>query len=120
MSGRYLPTVAFFLFIAFAAVDRTCMLAASDDDEFSSFRNLLNTYCSDCHTGETAEADVELNLLDSPSALRLRTELAKRTLDTLQQNQMPPVDSLPQTEGERQNFLLFLEPILKEEAARCS
>ncbi|MFO0382710.1 MAG: DUF1592 domain-containing protein [Pirellula sp.] len=120
MSGRYSLSVAFFLFLVFTRVDSNCVMAASDEEEFSSFRNLLNTYCSDCHTGATAEADVELNLLDSPSALRLRTELAKRTLDTLQQNQMPPVDSPQPSEGERQKILLFLDRILKEEAERFS
>lgn len=120
MSGRYLPTVAFFLFIAFTVVDCNGILAASDDEEFSSFRSLLNTYCSDCHTSETAEADVELNLLDSLSSLRRKTDLAQRILETLQQNQMPPPDSLQPKEDERQKILLFLKRILKEEAEKLS
>lgn len=120
MSGRYFPSVAFLLFSASMLIAYQPIAAASDEEEFISFRTLLNTYCSDCHTGETAEADVELNLLDSLSSLRQKTDLAQRTLETLQQNQMPPFDSLQPKEGERQKILLFLNRILKEEAERFS
>lgn len=120
MFGRYLLSVAFFPFMASLNIGCFELLAASDDKDFKSFRDLLKTYCAECHTGETAEADVELDLFDSVSALRRKTDLAKRTLETLQQNQMPPVDSLQPTEEERQKNILFLDRILKEEAARFS
>lgn len=118
MFGRYLLSVAFFPILASLNIGCFELLAAEDDKDFELFGDLLKTYCTECHTGETAEADVELNLFDSISALRRKTDLAKRTLDTLQQNQMPPVDSLQPTDEERQKILLFLNRILKEEAER--
>ncbi|MFN7877650.1 MAG: DUF1592 domain-containing protein [Pirellula sp.] len=120
MSGRHLPSIAFLLFITWMLASCKPSVASNDEEEFASFRTLLNTYCSDCHTGETAEADVELNLLDSLSSLRRKTDLAQRTLETLQQNQMPPPDSLQPKENERQKILLFLKRILREEAEKFS
>lgn len=120
MSGRYLPSIAFLLLNTWMLASCKPSAASTDEEEFASFRTLIKTYCSDCHTGETAEADVELNLLDSLPSLRRKTDLVQRTLETLQQNQMPPPDSLQLKEDERQEILLFLKRILKEEAEKFS
>lgn len=120
MSGRYLSSIAFLLLNTWMLASCKPSVAATDEEEFASFRVLLQTYCSDCHTGDTAEADVALNLLDSLASLRRKTDLAQRILETLQQNQMPPPESLQLKEDERQKILLFLKRILNEEAEKFS
>ncbi|XZE17651.1 DUF1592 domain-containing protein [Pirellulaceae bacterium SH449] len=81
-------------------------------------REILNRYCADCHTGSSAEADVELDLLDSDNAFRQRTDVAQKILETLRQNQMPPPDSLQPTESEHQTITDYLAKLLSDEAAK--
>lgn len=83
-------------------------------------REILSRYCTDCHTGSSAEADVELDLLDSESAFRQRTDVAQKILETLRQNQMPPPDSLQPTESEQELVTAYLIRLLTEEATKFS
>jgi len=92
----------------------------NESKEFAAFHNLMRTYCSECHTADLAEADIQLNLFDSTDAIRERTDLAKKTLDTLQWNQMPPADSPQLSDSDRQALVSFLSRILNEEAIRYS
>lgn len=74
---------------------------------------LIANHCADCHTGQTPEADLNLqslayNLADAATRARWL-----RVLDLVEQGDMPPADSATMTKEQRVLFVASLRPELE-------
>ncbi|WP_197231102.1 DUF1592 domain-containing protein [Novipirellula artificiosorum] len=69
----------------------------------------LNSYCIDCHSGDSAEGGVALDLLiDSPNVQR-DYELWEKIIRLVEEHQMPPADELQPTADEIVNVTAAIE-----------
>ena len=61
--------------------------------DFSPFRDLLSSYCADCHTGDDAEAGVNLGAAEEPFALPASDSKWLRVFRAIGAKRMPPEDA---------------------------
>ncbi len=78
---------------------------------------LLSLLCYDCHQGDQAEADVDLQQFESIDQIRQQTKLWQRVSDMLGSRQMPPKDALQPTDRQQSVITDWLRNFLREEAA---
>ncbi|MDF1840218.1 MAG: DUF1592 domain-containing protein [Rubripirellula sp.] len=98
-------------------------IAAADDRESSSvleYRNqirpLIERYCHDCHSGETTEADIDLNTFATHADVRRQLDVWLKIRNMLDSRQMPPKDSRQPTDDERKRLQTWLRAFLAREA----
>lgn len=80
----------------------------------SALGPFVQTYCIDCHTGDSAEAGLDFEkLLAAPSAAHRRLQW-ERAVERIEAGEMPPEDSVqPETE-ERDAALVWLRDALAD------
>ena len=110
----------------FMLVTTFCWLATSPlrpaaaeelDHAFSkSIRPLLDQFCFDCHSGEDAEAEVDLDSFRSLADLRRNTKVWVKVEDILLSQQMPPKKSDQPTDAQRDTLQQWVNHFLIEEA----
>lgn len=100
-----------------------CFLAActsaaeyGDTSFETKIRPLIARYCSDCHSRDTTEADIDLGAFATQADLRRRLNLWLKVRTMLNSRQMPPKDSLQPTDDERKLLQSWVRAFLAKEA----
>lgn len=86
--------------VAFAA-DSGSANPSSAADAYHSLQPFLQTYCTDCHGGETPEAKVRMDFRDEELNLNEQHNLWRVVLEKIRLREMPPESEPQPTEGER-------------------
>ena len=81
-----------------------------------SIRPLLDQFCFDCHSGEDAEAEVDLESFKSLAGLRRDTKVWVKVEEMLSSRQMPPKKSDQPTDAQRDTLQRWVKHFLIEEA----
>ncbi|OYP32986.1 DUF1592 domain-containing protein [Rhodopirellula sp. MGV] len=91
------------LFLGLATAHASPVAAAEDDvaNFEASIAPLLQSYCIDCHTGDEAEAEIDLSLYQNQGDLIGDQTVWIKTRTMLSSGQMPPKDSVQPTDAER-------------------
>ncbi|MEM7473610.1 MAG: DUF1592 domain-containing protein [Planctomycetota bacterium] len=111
-----------FLFIALLGIDGLLCatdLAAVDQTigaETAELASFFATHCMDCHSGDEAEADFQLNSLDW-SDLVASAESLEKSLAKIRGHQMPPADSADVDKEIHARTVESLESLLDTHAA---
>jgi len=100
-------------------------LAAQDDvlpvrldAEFTDpIRPLVARYCNECHTGETAEAEVDLSVFETSDDVHREIPIWLRVREMLDTRQMPPPDARQPSDDERSRLRRWVQDFLTAEAA---
>lgn len=91
----------------------------SFEDAFAEkAKPLLERYCGDCHSGEAAEAEWDLQQYSNLSNLRSDLPRWVRVAELIRSRQMPPVDATQPSEQERSALERWLDRFLMSEAAK--
>ena len=77
---------------------------------------LLQQYCADCHSGEGAEAEWDLDQFANEQDLREALPRWVRVAELIRSRQMPPVDATQPTDQHRQQLESWLNQFLMNEA----
>ena len=85
-------------------------------DYTSKIRPLLDQFCFDCHKGEDAEAEVDLDSFVSLAELRQDTKIWIKVEEMLSSRQMPPRKSAQPTDEQRTILQQWVKAFLIEEA----
>ncbi len=79
--------------------------ATADEDSFqTSVLPFLQNYCLDCHTGEDAESEMDLDKFKSTGDVVADLESWSQVLKRLEQGDMPPDDAAQPSAKARQNL----------------
>ncbi len=81
-----------------------------------TIRPIIEKYCGDCHAGDGAEADFDLVSPRTIRDLRNNSEMWMRVREVLDTEQMPPPESQPIPDDERNRLRLWVHDWLKAEA----
>ena len=93
----------------------TFRLAAADEsivDFDQDVRPLLQTYCGDCHSGDGAEAGLDVMQARSAQDVQAHRDPWKKVFSFVKIQAMPPADAEQPTEQERQRLLDWLDHTL--------
>ena len=77
---------------------------------------LLDRYCYECHSGEDAEAEIDLSQFDSFSQVRQKPKLWEKVEEILDSQQMPPRKSDQPSEIEFRHLTSWIHDYLSLEA----
>ncbi|MCA9191663.1 MAG: DUF1592 domain-containing protein [Planctomycetales bacterium] len=108
--------------LAVAIVAATCNLAlaqpASNDSTplLVNLQRLTQDFCTDCHSGNITEANIDLGVIYTLDAIRNDLPTWQSILRVVVEGQMPPVDSPQPTAEFRQLCYSGLSELLKAEA----
>jgi hypothetical protein len=83
---------------------------------FDAAKPLLARYCLDCHSGDTAEGEVNLSFATDAAALGQHAKLLERVAEMVTTAQMPPPESDQPTDEERRVLADWLRTFLAAEA----
>jgi mono/diheme cytochrome c family protein len=83
---------------------------------FAAARPVLTRYCIDCHSGDSAEGEVDLSFTADPAGLGRHAKVMQRVAEMVTSGQMPPPDSAQPTDAERQTLADWLRAFLAAEA----
>ena len=111
-----LPLVIAALLAPFAAAAAEAVGDGPSAADFAAVRPVLDRYCVDCHTGATAEGEVDLAALDGLDALRKQQRLVQRVAEMVESGQMPPPESDQPSAEEREDLDAWLRAFLAAEA----
>ncbi|MFM8802514.1 MAG: DUF1587 domain-containing protein, partial [Planctomycetia bacterium] len=89
---------------------------AAGADGFAAARPLLTRYCLDCHSGESAEGEVDLSFATDAAGLGRHARLLERVAEMVTTAQMPPPESDQPTDEERRVLADWLRAFLAAEA----
>jgi hypothetical protein len=78
--------------------------------------SLLGRYCLDCHSGDSAEGEVNLSFTHDAATLGQHAKLLQRVEDMVTSSQMPPPESDQPTDEERRVLTDWLRAFLTTEA----
>jgi len=100
-------------------------LAAAAEPDFAPFAKdyqekiqpLVARLCQDCHSGDEAEAEIDLAAFDSFDDVRHNPLVWKKVREILASGQMPPQDAEQPTDEEAVQLKTWLGNYLKREAA---
>jgi len=81
-------------------------------------RPLLARVCSDCHSPELAEAEIDLTAFTDMAAVQTQPQIWQKVGEMLDSGQMPPPDATQPTEDERARLRAWVRRFLKQEAQR--
>lgn len=79
-------------------------------------RPLVQQYCNDCHSGETTEADIDLDAFSTQADLRRQLDVWLKVRTMLDSRQMPPKDSRQPTDDQRKRLQSWVRAFLAREA----
>ena len=99
ISNPSIPKHGFVVALALAFSWLTPSVSAEDYSE--KIRPLLDQFCFDCHEGEDAEAEVDLDSFKSLDDLRRDTKTWVKVEEMLSSLQMPPRKSDKHTDEQR-------------------
>ncbi len=102
------------LFASFAWAEDSAQL---NDAYKSNIQPLLKTYCHECHSGDTLEADIDLAAFTDLIQIRKHTKVWQKIGEMLSSEQMPPPDSKQPTAPERVTLQAWVKRHLTIEAA---
>lgn len=89
---------------------------SSDEKAWQTATEFMDTYCLDCHQGEGAEADFDLDEYRSITLIAQSRKQWRKLLSRVRDHEMPPRDAeQPQLET-REEFVQWLEQVLKQAA----
>lgn len=76
----------------------------------------LETYCLDCHSGDSGEGGIAVDFLSDPSmeSLEKNIEVVEKIILVLKEQQMPPLDAEQPEVAERLDTLTWIESRLDE------
>lgn len=83
---------------------------------FEAAQPLLARYCIDCHSGDSAEGEVDLSFTADAAALGKHAKVMQRVADMVTSAQMPPPESDQPTDEERRILADWLRTFLAAEA----
>jgi mono/diheme cytochrome c family protein len=83
---------------------------------FAAARPVLTRYCIACHSGDSAEGEVDLSFTADPAGLGRHAKVMQRVAEMVTSGQMPPPDSDQPTDAERQTLADWLRAFLAAEA----
>jgi hypothetical protein len=83
---------------------------------FVATHRIVARYCLDCHSGDSAEGEVDLAGLADLDAFRRHPKLVRRVEEMVASGQMPPQEAEQPTEAERQAVDAWLKAFLASEA----
>lgn len=114
------PAPAYFRSVSLPLPDRR--ETEEQDDPGSDFptqiRPLLDRYCSDCHQGEGAEAEWDLEQFPTVQEVRQALPRWVRVQQLIRSRQMPPVDAEQPAQEDRDILEQWLDRFLLAEASR--
>lgn len=79
-------------------------------------RPLLKEFCNDCHTGDDAEAEIDLNHFETVDQIRASTKTWQRVRQMLASQQMPPKDASQPSNAQRNVLSDWVQRLLQSEA----
>ena len=92
---------------------------ANEDRQFTeTVQPLLNAYCTSCHTGEKAAAQLELRQYTSAQSVIQDFAKWQRVREKLASRQMPPPRAKQPSEQERRQIISWIDTTWKNEARR--
>ncbi|MFP6694513.1 MAG: DUF1587 domain-containing protein, partial [Pirellulales bacterium] len=77
---------------------------------------LLKTYCHECHSGDEAEAEIDLAAMKTMADVRRQPKVWLKVREMLRSRQMPPKDAKQPTDDERSRLQTWVRAYLKSEA----
>ena len=77
---------------------------------------MLKTYCHECHSGEDAEAEIDLAGMKSMADVRREPIVWLKVREMLGSRQMPPKDAKQPTDDERNRLETWVRTYLQSEA----
>jgi hypothetical protein len=91
---------------------------AIEGDYESTILPLLSRYCFECHSGDLAEAEINLAEYTTAGTARKQVKTWQKIRKMLETEQMPPEDSLQPTDAERLQLKTWVRDFLTHEAKR--
>ena len=79
-------------------------------------RPLLKRYCYKCHSGDDAEAEIDLEAFATMAGVRRSPKVWLKVREMLRSRQMPPKDAKQPTDDERSRLQTWVRAYLKSEA----
>ncbi len=93
-----------------------------DSNRTETVQGFIQSYCLDCHSGDSAERGFDLEKIDLSdeqfSKARLKTDDWEKILRRVASRQMPPVDAERPTEAEYESAISNMSDVLGQYAAR--
>jgi uncharacterized membrane protein len=80
--------------------------------DVAAVRPVVARYCLDCHTGDSAEGEVELSFIHDAASLGRHAKVLQRVADMVTTGQMPPPESDQPTDDERRALADWLRAFL--------
>jgi len=99
------------LFIALSTLSRVGFAA---EPIATSAREFLTNHCLDCHSGNDAEAEIDLNVSEIAWSKHRTADLWTRVFDVLRAGDMPPAEADQPTAKERKAMLAWLDETLTQ------
>ena len=84
--------------------------------DFAAAKPILARYCLDCHSGDAAEAEVDLSFTHDATTLGKHAKLLQRVEEMVTSGQMPPPESDQLTDEERRVLADWLLAFLAAKA----
>ena len=114
--GRQRSAAVFAIVACAVAGSADRGLGADVATGFAASQPLLARYCLDCHSGDSAEGEVDLSFTHDRASLGRHAKLLQRVEDMVTSGQMPPPDSDQPTGEERRVLADSLRAFLTAEA----
>jgi hypothetical protein len=89
---------------------------AKADHFATTVRPLVAKYCADCHTGKTAEADLDLSTFATIADVKKAPKVWQKVGEMVDGGQMPPKNAPQPTPDEKTQFQTWVRSHLKAEA----
>jgi hypothetical protein len=103
--------------IAFPAMAQSDEPASLERAYQAEIQPLLKSYCYECHSGDTQEAEIDLAAFTDLATIRQQTKVWQRIAEMLASSQMPPPESKQLAESERAALQKWVQSYLQLEAA---
>tara|TARA_R110002072_G_C7978294_1_gene535840 strand:- start:20021 stop:24202 length:4182 start_codon:yes stop_codon:yes gene_type:complete len=84
----------------------------------ATIQPLLKTFCFDCHSGETTEAEIDLGAFPTIATMTRQPEVWMKMRDMLDSRQMPPKSSPQPQDRERELLASWVRALLLSEAKK--
>jgi hypothetical protein len=113
-----LPVVVVVAWLLTTGSQPTPLVAAdAKGDHFATtVRPLVVKYCADCHTGKTAEADLDLSTFVTLADVKKAPRVWQKVGEMIDGGQMPPKNATQPTADEKKQFQTWVRAHLKAEA----
>ena len=82
----------------------------------AEIRPLFDEFCFDCHSGEDAEAEIDLDSFRSVADIRRNTKVWLKVDEMLSSHQMPPKKADKPSDEQREQLQKWVHRVLLDEA----